>query len=373
VSPTYNGNGNLTFDGNFTYGYDAENRLTSVTQGGSGIATYTFDAQGRRKLKTVGGTTTVYVTDANDREVLEYDGTSGQLQRWYAYGLGANDVLNQINVVAATRVTFIPDIHGSILATLDSGTGALTKTGYLAYGKSASTPASFGYTGQRADPETSGLYYYRARMYMPSWGRFMQTDPIGYVAGSNLYRYVGSDPLNGTDPTGLASDQPPAGAPDTGSADTGLPGAGPVSTALGTGPTPISPGTSPGPIASEAGPNPAAPSAPAASPVGSFQQVRPSPPPSILFEESLFDQPQRGGLQPSQLNTAGVQLVAAGDLPCQGFSGGCQNGGTYGTTGMYIVSGRVLCVECAVKMLGIEGLPAAEKTQILRNFLLPGN
>jgi YD repeat-containing protein len=57
VTPTYDGNGNLTFDGIFTYGYDAENRLTSVTQGGTTIATYAFDAQGRRKLKTVGGTT----------------------------------------------------------------------------------------------------------------------------------------------------------------------------------------------------------------------------------------------------------------------------------------------------------------------------
>jgi len=82
-----------------------------------------------------------------------------------------------MNVAAATRATFIPDIQGSILATLESGTGALTKNGYLPYGKSAIIPASFGYTGQRADPETNGLYYYRARMYMPAWGRFMQTDP----------------------------------------------------------------------------------------------------------------------------------------------------------------------------------------------------
>jgi RHS repeat-associated protein len=202
VTPTYDGNANLTFDGTFAYGYDAESRLTSVTRGGSGVATYAFDAQGRRKLKTVGAATTIYVTDASNREVLEYDGSSGQVQRWYAYGLGPNDALNQVNVVGGTRATFIPDIQGSMVASLDSSSGALTKNGYLPYGKSASIPATFGYTGQRIDPETNGLYYYRARMYMPAWGRFMQADPVRYLGGSNLYAYTDNDPLNLTDPTG---------------------------------------------------------------------------------------------------------------------------------------------------------------------------
>jgi len=40
-------------------------------------------------------------------------------------------------------------------------------------------------------------------MYSPGLGRFMQPDPIGYVGGANLYGYVGNDPLNKTDPTGL--------------------------------------------------------------------------------------------------------------------------------------------------------------------------
>ena len=70
-------------------------------------AAYVFDAQGRRKTRTVTGTTTVFVTDADNREVLEYDGGSGAILRWYAYGLGANDVLNQSNVAAGTRVALI--------------------------------------------------------------------------------------------------------------------------------------------------------------------------------------------------------------------------------------------------------------------------
>jgi len=47
------------------------------------------------------------------------------------YGAGSNDVLNQMDVVAGTRLTFIPDLQDSTLATLDSSTEALTKRGDL--------------------------------------------------------------------------------------------------------------------------------------------------------------------------------------------------------------------------------------------------
>jgi len=111
-------------------------------------------------------------------------------------------------VAANTRAIFVPDILGSVIGTYDSSSGSLSKVGYLPYGKSAPSPGPFGFTGQRFDPETSGLYYYRARHYSPAWGRFIQPDPIGHAGGSNPYTYVGNDPLNLRDSTGLSADTP---------------------------------------------------------------------------------------------------------------------------------------------------------------------
>ena len=55
----------------------------------------------------------------------------------------------------------------------------------------------------------SGLDYYRARYYQPTWGRFVSEDPIGLAGGdANLYAYVRDNPLNLVDPLGLQSFTP---------------------------------------------------------------------------------------------------------------------------------------------------------------------
>jgi RHS repeat-associated protein len=64
------------------------------------------------------------------------------------------------------------------------------------------------FTARRADDETA-LYYYRARYYAFDIGRFLQTDPIGYSDGLNLYVYCLNNPIRFKDPTGLISELGP--------------------------------------------------------------------------------------------------------------------------------------------------------------------
>ena len=64
------------------------------------------------------------------------------------------------------------------------------------------SPSPMAIRGANTTPK-SGPMHYRARTYDPSTGRFLQTDPLGHGAGDlNLYRYVGNNPINATDPSG---------------------------------------------------------------------------------------------------------------------------------------------------------------------------
>jgi RHS repeat-associated protein len=98
---------------------------------------------------------------------------------------------------------------GSVIALSDAAGEAAVLYEYSIYGQVASSdpnhPNPFLFTGREFDKET-GLYYYRARYYNATIGRFLQTDPIGYGDGMNMYRYCGNSPLHFVDTMGLSPD-----------------------------------------------------------------------------------------------------------------------------------------------------------------------
>ena len=180
-----------------TYTFDARHHLSQVQQGGTTIATYSYDTFGRRTGKTVGGNTTSFLYDG----INPIKETTGSVVNAILSGLDTDERF--VRTEPSGSRYFLVDALGSTLALADAA-GAIQQTyAYEPFGQSTSSGSStnpYQYTGREND--VIGLYYYRARYYSPTLKRFISEDPSGLIAGLNEYAYSANNPVLYRDPTG---------------------------------------------------------------------------------------------------------------------------------------------------------------------------
>lgn len=193
VAPSYDPKGNLASAGGASYDYNALNQLTGFTGG-----TIRYDALGRMLVVSTENS----INDYDGGQVIaELDKSDRRVVRRFIYGPNPDELLVQYE--GNQRLWADLDERGSVIKLTDDATNPIAFNAYDEYGIPQSTNVGrVQYTGQRWIPSL-GMYDYKARIYSPTLGRFLQPDPIGYGDGMNMYGYVGGDPVNYTDPSGL--------------------------------------------------------------------------------------------------------------------------------------------------------------------------
>jgi RHS repeat-associated protein len=193
----YDANGNMITRGDQSLTWDYDNHPTSVSDNSTTIATFVYDGDGNRVLKTEGGETILYVSQYYEVNVTT------EKETCYYY-LGGKLVAKSDN--GAISYIHQDSLSSTSLMTDASGTQIDTTMKYLPFGGtlSGSVPTDKLFTGQRLD--STGLYYYGARNYDPTIGRFISPDiivPNPFNPQSlNRYSYCLNNPLKYIDPSG---------------------------------------------------------------------------------------------------------------------------------------------------------------------------
>ncbi len=221
ATASYDGQDRLIEQGGVAYTFDNDGYLTA-----RGSDTFTYSARGELLSATVGGATTTYQYDGISRRVAKTDAV-GTIQ--YLYGNPGNPFqLTASRDAAGILTTYFYDTTGNLIALERGGTRYYMATDQLgtpkvvtdsvgnvvriveydAFGvKLSDSNAVFelpiGFAGGIADG-LSGLVRFGFRDYEPGTGRWTARDPIIFESRqANLFAYVGNDPINWLDPSGL--------------------------------------------------------------------------------------------------------------------------------------------------------------------------
>ncbi|HKP03956.1 MAG TPA: RHS repeat-associated core domain-containing protein [Chthoniobacterales bacterium] len=215
-------NGVLMQDGYITAGYNALNQPIKMW-GKSYFITdwmwFGYDPLGRlvKRWKSASGdpnttSATFFYYDGSD---LVQEGPAAPfVDRVYVHGGRIDEIVaSQVNGVWYNHHY---DAQGSCILLSNTSGGIEQQYDYDAFGfpyfytasggKVGSLKTRFLFTGREWINDMR-IYDFRARMYQPELGRFLQPDPVEFAASDyNLYRYCHNDPVNKNDPTGLRSE-----------------------------------------------------------------------------------------------------------------------------------------------------------------------
>jgi RHS repeat-associated protein len=194
----YDANGNMTSDGTRTLAYDDENRPTLIVAGAAATA-FEYNGFGERAKKVGASGTTIYAGKT-------YECTAGACTK--SIYAGGQLIATVVVATGETRY-YHPDHLGSTRVVTASTGAVLEQVAYKPFGGTLSDTSSGSssrkYTGQILDSDT-GLYFYNARYYDPSLGRFVSPDPVlpSEFDSQSLHRYsyVLNNPFRYTDPSG---------------------------------------------------------------------------------------------------------------------------------------------------------------------------
>jgi RHS repeat-associated protein len=198
-----------------TYAWDHRNRLitvTIITDTNTTVVNYRYDYLNRLISRTVEQTETTQTTTQHfihDGNQLILEFIDNELSQRHFWGAETDELLAVDNLIDDETLWVLADHLNStrnILRNENDQVNKIATIDYDAFGNivSGTNPINIAYTGKYHD-EITNLQWNINRWYDSNLGQWLSQDPIGFGVGDpNLYRYVGNDPIDMTDPDGLA-------------------------------------------------------------------------------------------------------------------------------------------------------------------------
>ena len=199
--------------------------ITSYTGDTGSSVRFTYNADGIRTSKTVGGVKHRYYLEGS--RILAETWTKGGIEYFICYVYDENGAPAGIEYRTSVYdegdfdyYFFDKNIFGDIVGIYNENGRKICTYTYDAWGVCETTLTSgissteravadqynpFRYRGYYYDVET-GYYYLQTRYYNPEWGRFLNADGYinanGDILGYNMFAYCGNNPVKHIDPNG---------------------------------------------------------------------------------------------------------------------------------------------------------------------------